>query len=126
MEKPPRKQEPEFSLVTIGEHGLHDLGVRDVFGKYVVALVRDPSTGEEKTVFWAVESGNMLSHAQLFGHLGRKVTILKCIGGGLVRVWKKERRIEIWDESFEFGSDDKSLTAKMLKKAFPTFSVVIL
>ena len=89
--------------------------------------------GEKKTLVWATGAGGHVDLLQdLALHIGEprefvlnmRMRRVSVSGGGFLRIDVSWKRIELYGESRTYGrEDDRSLSATLIRKQYPDFTV---
>lgn len=103
---------------------LPDVVIDNVGGyKYILVEV---SYGDDKK-FVVRANKDKEWHIDIFNSLKNEAKNLNmyCLGGGFIKVCPEEKTITISGRSGQFGREDKTLTAWILKKTYTNFEIVI-
>lgn len=99
---------------------------RDGGYKFIVAIVWNRAGNRNKMVIRA--DGRYYYHKELLEEFSVEVRPLcaHCVGGGRIHVDASARKIYIWEESSEFGTEpSREETARMIRAAFPDYEVIL-
>ncbi|MEK7535201.1 MAG: hypothetical protein AAB563_02245 [Patescibacteria group bacterium] len=95
--------------------------------KYIVVELSN-AKGETKIVLRG--SGEIKFHEDILGWLEAQIATTRlgvaCIGGGRLKIDRKEKTIRVYDYSERFGREpDRPQTVRMLQAAFPEFLAMV-
>lgn len=88
--------------------------------KYILASVIDEQ-GKENIVFRADVSKSM--HYDIVRTLRNPQCFVECLGGGYVEYDAIHKKIHLWGASCQYGSEDRWVTVRILKKHYPDWEV---
>ncbi|CAH2102977.1 unnamed protein product [Euphydryas editha] len=106
---------------------LVDIDPSGVF-KYILLHVYDKNKNEGEPQMTIVRGYKRCNyHADIYDEVQAKLTPLDCepLGGGRISHDPEDKKIHIYGYSQGYGKADHEVTAKLVKEAYPGYSITI-